>query len=196
MALIKLCFSVSLLLLLLTCPLWQHSQAVPVMSKVLVKDSCVIHAQKLLQEITKTLSQLDLFKGIICTKQSVEMNTKTNTASACAPMGSHCSGIAQLEFNEDLCLVPEDLRHYYKFLSAQPDPSGALSRTVLPSLRELMEDCFMLSLPADQASEASTDHQGNFNKRLSLCKVLKGFHVRAITINRAISYMNSGEHTK
>lgn len=36
----------------------------------------------------------------------------------------------------------------------------------------------------------------SFDQRLHLCKVLKGFQVRAITINRVIAYMTSDEYTK
>ncbi|XP_034559326.1 interleukin-12 subunit alpha-like [Notolabrus celidotus] len=195
MAIIKLHFSAALLVLLLSCPLWQVSQSVPVMSKALMTDSCVLNAHKLLQDITTTLTQLDLFEGIICSEQRVEMNTKTNTASVCAPAESTCSGIVESEFDEGLCLtnITEDLHHYYNLLSTEPDPSGALSKTVLSSLRELMENCFMSPPEEGASNRESTDP---FKERLSLCKVLKGFHVRAITINRAISYINSGVHTK
>lgn len=36
----------------------------------------------------------------------------------------------------------------------------------------------------------------SFDDRLSLCKTLKGFHVRAITMNRALAYIASGDHRK
>ncbi|CAJ1072196.1 interleukin-12 subunit alpha [Xyrichtys novacula] len=197
MALNKHYFSAALMLLLLTCPLWQLSQSVPVMSKGQMTDSCVSYAQTLLQDIATTLTQTDLFKGIDCSKQSVEMNTKTNTGSVCAPQESKCSGNNNPEFNEEVCLtnITADLRHYYQFLSAQPDPNGVLSQSVLSSLRELMENCFTSPLPRDLISQAP-DRQSTFDDRLSLCKVLKGFHVRTITINRVISYINSSEHAK
>lgn len=42
----------------------------------------------------------------------------------------------------------------------------------------------------------AANRQSTYAERLRMCKVLRGFHVRTITINRAISYMNSGEHTE
>ncbi|XP_039671658.1 interleukin-12 subunit alpha-like [Perca fluviatilis] len=195
MPLIKIYFTPALQLLLLTCA--QVSQSVPVMSKE-PTDSCVIHAQMLLKNITHALTQITLFSAIDCPEQSVELNVKTNTSSVCAPKGSICSGIAKSEFDQNSCLknIGEDLHHYYTFLAAQPDPDSLLAPTVL-SLRELMEECFDWSLPTDLASaEAAADRLSTYDERLRLCKVLKGFQVRSITINRGIAYMNSGGHAK
>ncbi|KAM6990075.1 uncharacterized protein LKV04_009648 [Tautogolabrus adspersus] len=141
MACFKLYFSPSLLLLVLTCPLWQFSQSMPLMSQGPLTDSCVFYAQTLLQNITETLTQKNLFSGMDCTQQSVEMNTETSTATVCTPKESTCSGSVMSEFNQELCLtnINEDLHHYYKFLSAQPDPDNSLGQSVLLSLRELME---------------------------------------------------------
>ena len=35
--------------------------------------------------------------------------------------------------------IGQDLNHYYKFLTAQPDPDSLLGPTVVLSLREFME---------------------------------------------------------
>ncbi|KAL7386559.1 hypothetical protein ABVT39_010184 [Epinephelus coioides] len=181
MPLVKLYFTPALLLLVLACS--QVSQSVPLMGTGPMTDTCVLYAHTLLQNITDTLTQNNLFSGIDCTKQSVELNMETNTPSVCAPQKSTCSGIINSQFDQDSCLtnIGEDLHHFYKFLAAQPDPDSLLAPTVLLSLRELME---------------AADRPSTYDERLSLCKVLKGFHVRSITINRAIAYLNSGEHTK
>uniref|UniRef100_UPI0037E81607 interleukin-12 subunit alpha n=1 Tax=Semicossyphus pulcher TaxID=241346 RepID=UPI0037E81607 len=199
MALVKLYLSPALLLLVLTCPLWQVSQSMSVISKGPMTDSCVFYARTLLKNITETLTQENLFHGIDCPKQGVKLNTETDTVSVCSPKESKCSGTLKSEFDQESCLtnIGEDLRHYYKFLAAQWDPESLLGQTVLLRLRDLMENCFKWSLPTDLSSEeAAAAHESDFDKRLSLCKVLKGFQVRTITINRAISYINSGEHTK
>ncbi|TKS79869.1 Zona pellucida sperm-binding protein 3 [Collichthys lucidus] len=180
MPLVKLYFSPALLLLVLTCPLWQVSQSLPVMSNGQLTDSCGLYAKTLLQNITATLKQNNLFSGIDCSKQSVELNTETNTASVCAPKKSCLTNIG------------EDLQHYYKLLAAQPDPDSLLGPSVLSSLRELMENCFAWSLPTDTASnEVAANRPSTYDERLSLCKVLKGFQIRTITINRVISYIKT-----
>uniref|UniRef100_A0A8D0DFK4 Interleukin-12 subunit alpha-like n=1 Tax=Sander lucioperca TaxID=283035 RepID=A0A8D0DFK4_SANLU len=174
-------FTPALLLLVLTCA--QVSQSVPVMSKEPLTDSCVIHAQTLLKNVTHALTQITLFSAIDCPEQSVELNMKTNTPSVCAPKGSICSGITKSEFDQDSCLtnIAEDLHHYYTFLSAQPDPDGLLAPTVL-SLREVLLNFFW-----------KNNRLSTYDERLKLCKVLKGFQLRSITINRGIGYMKSGE---
>ncbi|KAM3604337.1 uncharacterized protein V6R79_009669 [Siganus canaliculatus] len=183
MALVKLYLSPALLLLLFTCPLWQLCQPLPVKSKGPMTESCVSYARTLLLNITETLTKNNLFSGIDCPKENVELNTKTNTVSECSPKESCLTNIG------------EDLQHYYTFLTTQPDPDRLLSSTVLVHLRHLMENCFAWSLQTNMASnEVAVDQPSTYDERLSLCKVLKGFQVRTITINRAIAYMASGEH--
>ncbi|KAM4556485.1 uncharacterized protein V3H82_016443 [Fundulus diaphanus] len=161
-------------------------------------DSCVFYARALLENITDALTQARLFSGINCTRQNMELNLESRTPTVCSPQGSTCSGITTSAFDQDSCLtdIGKDLSHYYKFLSAQPDPDNLIGSSVLYSLRELMENCFRSSLPTDfNSKEALVERAVTFNERLSLCKVMKGFHVRTVTINRAIGYMNLGEHT-
>ncbi|XP_026229447.1 interleukin-12 subunit alpha [Anabas testudineus] len=199
MLLVKLYSTSALLLLVLSCPLWHVSQSVPVMSKGPMSESCVSYAWILLQNITDALTQNNLFSGINCTKQNVELNMKTKTTSVCAPKESKCSRNAETEFNLESCLtnIGEDLVHYYGFLAAQPDPDSLLGQTVLFSLRELMENCFPWIQLTDLASvKAAIDRPSSYDERLNLCKVLKGFQVRTITINRAIGYISSGQHAK
>uniref|UniRef100_A0A4W6E0A5 Interleukin-12 subunit alpha n=1 Tax=Lates calcarifer TaxID=8187 RepID=A0A4W6E0A5_LATCA len=195
MQLFKLYFTPALLLLILSC--FSQSKSLPVMSEGQMTNSCVSYAQILLQNITDALLQGTLFHGVDCTTKGVELYTETNTSSVCAPKGSTCSGIAKSEFSQTSCLtnIGEDLRHYYKLLAKHPD--RLLGQTVLFSLRQFMEvtnfthPLSWLSLMLQTAADRST-----YDERLTLCKVLKGFQVRAITISRVIGYMNSGEHTK
>ncbi|XP_068427583.1 interleukin-12 subunit alpha [Clinocottus analis] len=196
-----MCFLVSLsdfpralLLLVLTCP--QVSRSVPVRTDAALPESCVSYAQTLLHNITDTLIQNKLFSGIDCTAQSVELNTDTDTPSACAPKESTCSGKVKSTFDQESCLfnIGEDLRHYYKFLVAQPE---ADSRLLLSGLTEIMKNCFPRSLTAELASrEAAAERPSSYDERLSLCKVLKGFQVRSITMSRAIAYMSAGDHRR
>ncbi|XP_056277113.1 interleukin-12 subunit alpha [Pseudoliparis swirei] len=187
-------FTPALLLLVLTCA--QVSQSVPVASKGPLRESCVGDARALLQNITEVLKQNKLFNGINCSKESVELNMETKTPSVCAPKESTCSGIVKTQFDQESCLtnIGDDLHHYYKFFAAQPNRDSRLALTVLFRLREIMENCFQWSQLLSK--EAPAERSSTYDERLSLCKVLKGFQVRSITINRAIAYMNSGEHTK
>uniref|UniRef100_A0A3B4FWK3 Zmp:0000001127 n=1 Tax=Pundamilia nyererei TaxID=303518 RepID=A0A3B4FWK3_9CICH len=156
--------------ILLTCPLWQISQSVPLMG---MQDSCVLYARTLLQNITDVLNQKTLFSGIDCTKQNMELYKKTSTPSACAPQVPTLN-TRLLPFCFRIHCEMET-RHN-KHLITQP------VGTLLFSLRELMK--------------AAANIGTSFDQRLHLCKVLKGFQVRAITINRVIGYMTSDEYTK
>ncbi|MED6253743.1 hypothetical protein ATANTOWER_032507 [Ataeniobius toweri] len=198
MTLMKLYFTPVLLLLALSCPVWVVSRSLPVTDKGQMDNSCVFYARMLLGNITNALTLPQLFSGINCTSQNMELNLETRTPTVCSPQGSTCSGITTSAFDQESCImdIGRDLSHYYKFLSAQPDPDRLLGSSVLYSLRELMKNCFTSSLPTHLISnEALVKVSNHFDERLSLCKVMKGFQVRTITINRAIGYMDLGEHT-
>ncbi|MEQ2224572.1 hypothetical protein ILYODFUR_008926 [Ilyodon furcidens] len=198
MTLMKLYFTPVLLLLAFSCPVWVVSRSLPVTDKGQMNNSCVSYARMLLENITNALKQPNLFSGINCTSQNMELNLETRTPTVCSPQGSTCSGITTSAFDQESCImdIGRDLSHFYKFLSAQPDPDRLLGSSVLYSLRELMENCFTSSLPTHLISnEALVKVSNHFDERLNLCKVMKGFQVRTITINRAIRYMDLGEHT-
>ncbi|XP_072296583.1 interleukin-12 subunit alpha-like [Eucyclogobius newberryi] len=184
----------SLLVLLF---IWHESFTLPVTTKEPVTDTCVLYAEALLDNIADALNPDNLFKGINCTQQSVDLNTKTDTLSACAPHGTSCSGVEKSEFNQELCMqnIGEDLDHYYKFLSAHPDPEKFLGNIVLSGLRDFMKNCFSWTSPED-FNKSPSESPSRYDERLSLCKKLKGFQIRTITINRALGYMRSGEHNK
>ncbi|XP_028988421.1 interleukin-12 subunit alpha [Betta splendens] len=193
MLLVKLYFTPTLLLLLLAL---SSARSVPVTSRG-PGAGCVFHARSLLGNITAALTQSDLFNGINCTTQSVELYMETNTTAVCAPRGSMCTGFTVSEFSEESCMtsIGKDLLHYYNILSDQPDPDSKLGETVLFSLRELMQNCFGWTRPTDLTSKQAAATR-DFDGRLTLCKVLRGFQVRSVTINRALGYINSGEHTQ
>uniref|UniRef100_A0A8C7Y7V4 Interleukin-12 subunit alpha n=1 Tax=Oryzias sinensis TaxID=183150 RepID=A0A8C7Y7V4_9TELE len=183
-----------LLLMMLSLPMWQISESLPVMSMTPMTDSCVNYARMLLENITQALTKTELFTGINCTEQNMELNTNTYTPSVCAPKVCfqtkkcfYCLSI------KESCLsnISRDLSQYYKFLTAQPDLLRVPN--VTHSLRKLMENCFEESLPTN---ETPVNHASTYSERLNLCKTLRGFQVRTITVSRAISYMSSGEHTK
>lgn len=50
-----------------------------------------------------------------------------------------------LSFTQKSCLknIHEDLHHYYRFLSAQPDPDCLLQATLRSSLQELMQVIYL-----------------------------------------------------
>ncbi|XP_021445423.1 interleukin-12 subunit alpha [Oncorhynchus mykiss] len=206
----KLYFATWLLLVALTCSLWHVNMSSPVVSRNRpITDNCLTTAQTLLWNITDALAQEHLFKGINCTDQGMELNTRTQTVQVCAPktkstqQHSTCSRVTNVKFDQDKCLrnIEEDLRCYSDMLQAI-DPK-LLGPNVLQSLGEIKETCFPLSLLGVWSSQQDTQgcrptqgtaNQNSFDERVHLCKVLKGLQVRTVTINRIIGYIHAGEH--
>lgn len=54
----------------------------------------------------------------------------------------------------------------------------------------------MPSPPAFQDDAPKSWGENTFNNRQEMCKIIRGFYARAITINRAMGYIASGEHRK
>uniref|UniRef100_A0A3B3YDV2 IL-12A n=1 Tax=Poecilia mexicana TaxID=48701 RepID=A0A3B3YDV2_9TELE len=187
MPLMKLSFTPVLLLLALSCPAWVVSRSLPLTPSGQMTDSCVFYARMLLENVTNLLAPDDPVVVLM------------GFCKLFVPQGSVCSGETTSAFDRESCLkdIGTDLSYYYNVLSSQPDSDGTLGSSVLLPLRELMENCFSSSLTDLSSKEASVDHSSTngFNQRKLLCKIMKGFHVRTITINRAIGYMNLGEHT-
>uniref|UniRef100_A0A672J073 Interleukin-12 subunit alpha n=1 Tax=Salarias fasciatus TaxID=181472 RepID=A0A672J073_SALFA len=191
-------FTPALLLLLLPPLALAHPLGQPATIKEPATDSCLLYAQNLLHNITAALAQKDLFNGFSCSGKNMELNDETRTAAVCAPKGSTCSGRTDSKFDQDSCVteIGKDLTHYYRFFTAQPN-NIFLSEKVLPGLGELMTYIFLLPTELMCVSfKAAADAASSYDKRLKLCKVLRGFQVRLITINRALGYMKSGEHMK
>ncbi|XP_016358780.1 interleukin-12 subunit alpha [Sinocyclocheilus anshuiensis] len=144
----------------------------------------------------------DLFAGFNCTDLEAQMIPHTLTASVCQPSGSahnaSCSSHRRSSFSETECLrnIRADLSYYDVMLSSYRPSETDLSpvKTATKGLMNcLNENCEA----ADGEFPQWRVWSGlSFDDRLSLCKTLKGFHIRAITVNRALGYIGSGEHRK
>ncbi|XP_053484418.1 interleukin-12 subunit alpha isoform X2 [Ictalurus furcatus] len=96
-------------------------------------------------------------------------------------------------FDEDECLqsVLEDLRYYWSTFKSYRDPDRILEQSVLRSIENLMQDCFSAMLLDGAQVQISVHNENSFERRLKLCKVLKGFQIRTITINRVLNHIVS-----
>ncbi|XP_042621733.1 interleukin-12 subunit alpha-like [Cyprinus carpio] len=144
----------------------------------------------------------DLFAGFNCTDLEAQMIPHTLTASVCQPSDSahnaSCSSHRSSSFSETECLrnIRADLRYYDVLLSSY-SPSETDLSPVMTATKALM-NCLNEKYEAADGEFPRWDvwSGSSFDKRLSLCKTLKGFHIRAITLNRALGYICSGEHRK
>uniref|UniRef100_A0A4W5P8V9 Interleukin-4 inducing immunoglobulin-binding domain-containing protein n=1 Tax=Hucho hucho TaxID=62062 RepID=A0A4W5P8V9_9TELE len=167
----KLCFSHWLLLVGFTCSIWHVNMSSPVVTQTApITEHCATSAKALLWNVTEALTQENLFKGINCTDPGMELNTRTHTVSVCM---TFCNLLNKSTVTYVLPL---------------------LSPFHLLALKT--QNCFSSSLLGDWSSQAwsqqdtqGTTNQNPFDERVHLCKVLKSFRVRTITINRIIGYI-------
>uniref|UniRef100_A0A8C5AWR2 Interleukin 12A n=1 Tax=Gadus morhua TaxID=8049 RepID=A0A8C5AWR2_GADMO len=140
-----------------------------------------------------------------CPEREVEVTTSTDTASVCAPsheqvyesllvghlMGGRLIGLSPQ--NKCLGNIATDLDHYAKVLQSYLDinhqwnpKEKAILEPMIGEIKGLREHCSLDNIPVDTSREVS--------KRL--CGVMHGFYIRAITINRALGYISSGDHCR
>uniref|UniRef100_A0A8C1IJY1 Interleukin 12a n=1 Tax=Cyprinus carpio TaxID=7962 RepID=A0A8C1IJY1_CYPCA len=150
----------------------------------------------------------DLFAGFNCTDLEAQMIPHTLTASVCQPSASddvslstsHTSHHNISALTECLTNIRADLRYYDVMLNWYLNsykPSETDLSPVKTATKALM-DCLDKNFEAADG-EFPQWHiwsGSSFTDRLSLCKTLKGFRIRAITVNRALGYIGSGEHKK
>ncbi|KAF7660421.1 hypothetical protein LDENG_00282320 [Lucifuga dentata] len=153
---------------------------------------CAALCKTLLLNITQLLSNGVTCFGINYDKMVV--NTKTETVVACAPM---------LTQNECLENIMKDLAHYaaafqsyLNFPLKNREEEVPLLKSTLGIIQSLRKDCSLMPNEEQDSSSEEDDMWGNdtFDNRQKMCKMLKGFHIRTITINRAMGYISSGEH--
>ncbi|XP_071377094.1 interleukin-12 subunit alpha [Centroberyx affinis] len=193
-------------LLLAVC--WRASTGIPVPTPLsLSAEKCALCStlsKALLQNITQLLNNEELFHGVRCPDQTV-VNNKAETALTCAPILtqiSSCTAQNISPFSESKCLekIMKDLAYYaaviqsYQLITAT---EAALLDPTLEIIQRLLEKCFLMPAGERESSEENVSQMwGNesYNNRLEMCKVMKGFHIRTITINRAMGYISSGDH--
>ncbi|KAK7157052.1 hypothetical protein R3I94_006953 [Phoxinus phoxinus] len=166
---------------------------------------CCSVARSLLSSLTHIMQKKGkmehqvLFAGFNCTDLEAQMIPHTQTGSACQPNAPDevmsCSSQRNSSFSEAECLrnISSDL-HYYQQLLNNYKPTASDLSPVMTATADLMHCLKVDGAGADR--EWSVWISESFDNRVLLCKTLKGFHVRAVTMNRALAYIASGDHRK
>ncbi|CAB1348821.1 unnamed protein product, partial [Coregonus sp. 'balchen'] len=160
---------------------------------------CANLSRELVKNVRKLLDEENLFGGLNCSEQRVEVNRKTQTVLACEPntdRNTRCSGQQNTTFSESECLknIRADLGHFAASLQAykQADLSSTAQDT-----QNLLNNCpSTQGEPSSQVADPKLTSGDSVDQRVHLCKVLKGFHLRIITISRAMGYISAGDHRK
>ncbi|KAA0702506.1 IQCJ-SCHIP1 readthrough transcript protein [Triplophysa tibetana] len=144
--------------------------------------ACSPHARSLLTNLSQLMDKEGqakhphLFAGFNCTEQTTQMIPFTQTAVVCQPITAATECVRNIR---------DDLWYYNHILKSYVDGVQNAVQDLNPLLKATKT---LMSWDVWQGSP--------FDDRLSLCKTLKGFHIRAITMNRALGYIASGDHRK
>ncbi|XP_037533744.1 interleukin-12 subunit alpha [Nematolebias whitei] len=204
MAQFRLYFTCCALLLLMN---WRTSRALPLPDPSASGAQCAPLFRGLLTNITDLLQTEDLCLHFITSSEVTIPSAET--VQACAPaQSSGCMRQRDSSFSEsecrrsialDLAFYDAAIRSYLQSQLHRPDKEETLLGPVLRTIRDLREDCATTaSGDKDPTEEEAADMWKNdsFTNRQKMCKMMRGFHVRAITINRAMGYISSGDHRK
>ncbi|XP_077954463.1 interleukin-12 subunit alpha [Gasterosteus aculeatus] len=192
---------------------WRTSSGLPLSARGAQEcGDCALLLRELLQSIPKLLSSDVLFYGINLNRSDwLKMPVREDeTTLACAPtltQGSSCTMQRNSSFSESECLsnIGKDLAFYAAALKSyrklqlrkQEEEVSLLSPT-LEIIQCLWETCPLMQNGENYFSEEAARlwERNPFSDRLQMHKIMLGFYVRTITINRAMGYIASGDHRK
>ncbi|XP_038162245.1 interleukin-12 subunit alpha [Cyprinodon tularosa] len=169
---------------------------------------CAQLFKSLLLNVTELLKSEDLCYGLM---KSTEVTLRSaETVQACVPSDAQNSGCVMLinsSFNESKCLmsIMKDLAYYDAAIETylesplyRPEKEVPLLSPTLSIIQNLRKNCSTIVEEGQDSSKEAANLWKNdsYVNRQKMCKMMRGFHVRAITINRAMGYISSGEHRK
>ncbi|XP_036902539.1 interleukin-12 subunit alpha [Sturnira hondurensis] len=182
---------------------------------------CLSRAQNLLRAVSNTLHKaIQTLEFYSCTSEEVDhediTKDKTSTVEACLPQelttdesclvsreisfttNGTCLASKKASFMMTLCLssIFEDLKIYqveFKAISEKllmdPQRQVTLDQNMLAAVDELMQALNSSSETAPP--EPALGEPDLYKTKIRLCILLHAFRVRAVTIERVISYLNS-----
>ncbi|XP_074536380.1 interleukin-12 subunit alpha [Halichoeres trimaculatus] len=206
MAIFNIYFSNCVLLLLTLSSRTSTGLPVRALGSEKSKD-CSLQFRALLLNVTQLLSNDVLCYGIPTDKMVVK--SKSDTAMACAPNLAQKPGCMiqrNSTFSESECMsnIMKDLAHYSAAIKSylnsalrNKEEEEELLRPTLGMIQSLRKNCSLMPDEDEDPSEAEAAQlwRGtSFSNRKEMCKMMRGFYVRTITINRAMGYIASGDH--
>ncbi|XP_004639908.1 interleukin-12 subunit alpha [Octodon degus] len=182
---------------------------------------CLNHSQNLLRAVNSTLHKArETLKFYSCTPEEIDHEDitidKTSTLKACVPLelvknesclasgntsfktNGSCLTSGKTSFMMALCLnsIYEDLKLYqleFKALNAKllmdPQSQIFLDQTMFSAIDELIQALNANSETVPQ--ETSLEEPDFYKTKVKLCILLHAFKIRAVTIDRMMSYLSS-----
>eukprot|EP00064_Thunnus_orientalis_P004573 superscaffoldBa00000417_g4585 len=161
---------------------WRTSTGVPV--PTLSAENCAqcsMLFKSLLLNITELLNSDVLCFGI--TSDTVVLKSKADTALACAPTLRQSECLSNIM--KDLAYYDSVIKSYLRSPLRDAEQETALLQPTLGIVQSLRKE---VTVPQWESN--------TFSNRQEMCKMMRGFHIRTITINRAMGYISSGDHRK
>ncbi|EHH16636.1 hypothetical protein EGK_11952 [Macaca mulatta] len=182
---------------------------------------CLHHSQNLLKAASNTLQKArQILEFYPCTSEEIDhediTKDKTSTVEACLPLeliknesclnsretsfitNGSCLASRKTSFMMALCLrsIYEDLKMYqveFKTMNAKllrdPKRQIFLDQNILGVIDELMQ---ALNFNSETVPQKSSLEEPDFYKtKIKLCILLHAFRIRAVTIDRVMSYLNA-----
>nr|AGZ15484.1 interleukin-12 p35 subunit [Sus scrofa] len=182
---------------------------------------CLNHSQNLLKAVSNTLQKAkQTLEFYSCTSEEIDhediTKDKTSTVEACLPLelatnesclaaretslitNGNCLTSGKTSFMTTLCLssIYEDLKMYHVEFQAMnakllmdPKRQIFLDQNMLTAITELMQALNFNSETVPQ--KPSLEELDFYKTKIKLCILLHAFRIRAVTIDRMMSYLNS-----
>ncbi|XP_049723304.1 interleukin-12 subunit alpha isoform X1 [Elephas maximus indicus] len=168
---------------------------------------CLSHSQNLLRAVSNMLQKArQTLEFYSCTSEEIDhediTKDKTSTVKACLPpeltANENCLASNKTSFITTLCLssIYEDLKMYqveFKAMNAKllmdPKRQIFLDQDMLAAIDKLMQ---ALNFNSETVPQKPSFEEPDFYKtKIKLCILLHAFRIRAVTINRMMSYLSS-----
>ncbi|XP_064131728.1 interleukin-12 subunit alpha isoform X2 [Loxodonta africana] len=168
---------------------------------------CLSHSQNLLRAVSNMLQKArQTLEFYSCTSEEIDhediTKDKTSTVKACLPpeltANENCLASNKTSFITTLCLssIYEDLKMYqveFKAMNAKllmdPKRQIFLDQDMLAAIDKLMQ---ALNFNSETVPQKPSLEEPDFYKtKIKLCILLHAFRIRAVTINRMMSYLSS-----
>ncbi|XP_020784138.1 interleukin-12 subunit alpha [Boleophthalmus pectinirostris] len=171
-------------------------------------DQCATLFRSLLLDVSGLLKNDVLWHGVISDR--IHPTNFSDTVLACAPEplkeSTMCRTQRSGSFNKNECWknIVKDLTHYEAMISSyiklenlrRPQEEVPPLEKTVQIIQNLLKSC-----PCTSTKDASVEEdvsrlwtRDSYSNRQQMLMMMRAFHIRTITFNRAVGHMASGKH--
>ncbi|XP_072313062.1 interleukin-12 subunit alpha [Eucyclogobius newberryi] len=164
---------------------------------------CAALFKTLLLDVSGLLKNEVLWHGI--RSDRILPTSSSDTVLACAPALRlpMCRIQRNGSYSQNECFknIEKDLTHYEAIISSyirlelrSPDEEMPPLTQTLQIIQNLLKSCPFTSTEKSSVKDASRWEDSSYSNRGRMLEMMRAFHIRTITFNRAVGYIASGEH--